>query len=73
MNRYSKKVIDNVWKYINAIPKDKLDNSVEIIYERDCPKLNISDIDLSNILKYLKAQGLISDYAGYFEGGIILF
>ncbi len=63
---------NRVWKYINTLQKDSLDKSVEIIYEEHCSKLNISEIDLANILKEFELSGLISR-AGYFEGATIMF
>ncbi len=72
MNKISPEIIKKVWEYINTLPKEELDNSVEITYEIDCPKLKISEMDFSSILKIFEKQGLIT-YAGNFEGADIMF
>lgn len=72
MAKISSEVKNRVWKYINTLQKDPLDKSVEIIYEEHCPKLNISEMDLANILEEFELRGLITR-AGYFEGATIMF
>lgn len=72
MTTISSETENRVWKYIKTLEKDPLDKSVEIIYEEHCLKLNISEMDLANILKKFELRGLITR-AGYFEGATIMF
>lgn len=63
---------DKVWKYINRIPKNPLDNSIDIIYSEHCFKLGLTEIELRNILNSFGKRGLIN-FNGYFGGAIIMF
>lgn len=72
MATISSETIKKVWKYINSLEVDQLDGTVEIIYEEHCPKMNISEMDLANILKEFELHGFITR-EGYFEGATITF
>ncbi|WP_195408744.1 hypothetical protein [Bacteroides congonensis] len=63
---------EKVWEYINRIPKDPLDNSIEIKYYKVCLELGLAELDLRNILKSFEARGLIR-FNGFLEGAIIMF
>lgn len=68
----SSETIKKVWKYINSLEVDTLDGTVDIIYEEHYPKLQISEIELMNILRLFESKGLIIR-DGYGGGAIIRF
>ncbi|WP_195375280.1 hypothetical protein [Parabacteroides leei] len=68
----SNQLIQKVWKYINALPKDPLDGTLDIAYEDHCKKLNISELDFSKALDSLEHGGYIVKN-GHWSGAIIQF
>lgn len=64
--------LKRVWDYINKIPKDPLDNSIDIEYHEHCTKLGINELEFRRILKIFESKGLIN-LGGSFDGAIIMF
>ena len=60
-------VPEKVWEYINSLPKDPLDNSIDIEYHDHCSKFGINELEFRQILEIFESKGLIN-LGGSFNG-----
>lgn len=72
MTTISLEKIEKVWRYIKSLEVNPLDGTVDIIYDDHYPKLQISEIELMNILRLFESKGFIVRN-GYIGGAIIRF
>lgn len=64
--------LKRVWGYIYQLPKDPLDNSIDIKYHEHCFKLGLNELEFRQILGEFESRGLIT-LGGSFDGAFIMF